>query len=233
MARASSMFLRTTPGELGAGGQPFTATPLLGAHGLAWGTPSRTWPCAQGLGSVRAVGLCCRPCDLRPRLVVRSVLYFSWHRYEHGRFWPYLPESDADAIGQGRGRGFTVNLPWNQVLPPQIPRPTALGLPRVVQGHPQSLGCRGADPTARPGRAQRRCSWPQVGMGNADYLAAFLHVLLPLAFEVTVRGLSRSQEGGGLMPRVPPTPPVQNEGGKGLSKGSPLHPPCSLTLSWC
>ncbi|XP_045043086.2 polyamine deacetylase HDAC10 isoform X3 [Desmodus rotundus] len=65
-----------------------------------------------------------------------SVLYFSWHRYEHGRFWPYLPESNADAVGQGRGRGFTVNLPWNQV-----------------------------------------------GMRNADYVAAFLHVLLPLAFE--------------------------------------------------
>ncbi|XP_039092773.1 polyamine deacetylase HDAC10 isoform X3 [Hyaena hyaena] len=65
-----------------------------------------------------------------------SVLYFSWHRYEHGRFWPYLRESDADAVGQGQGRGFTVNLPWNQV-----------------------------------------------GMGNADYVAAFLHVLLPVAFE--------------------------------------------------
>ncbi|NP_001403079.1 polyamine deacetylase HDAC10 isoform 3 [Mus musculus] len=65
-----------------------------------------------------------------------SVLYFSWHRYEHGSFWPFLPESDADAVGQGQGQGFTVNLPWNQV-----------------------------------------------GMGNADYLAAFLHVLLPLAFE--------------------------------------------------
>ncbi|KAM5287871.1 polyamine deacetylase HDAC10 [Ctenodactylus gundi] len=65
-----------------------------------------------------------------------SVLYFSWHRYEHRRFWPFLPESDADAVGQGQGRGFNVNLPWNQV-----------------------------------------------GMGNADYLAAFLHVLLPLAFE--------------------------------------------------
>ncbi|XP_042553979.1 polyamine deacetylase HDAC10 [Dipodomys spectabilis] len=65
-----------------------------------------------------------------------SVLYFSWHRYEYGRFWPFLRESDADAVGQGQGRGFTVNLPWNQV-----------------------------------------------GMGNADYLAAFLHVLLPLAFE--------------------------------------------------
>ncbi|XP_051016142.1 polyamine deacetylase HDAC10 [Acomys russatus] len=65
-----------------------------------------------------------------------SVLYFSWHRYEHGRFWPCLQESDADAVGQGRGQGFTVNLPWNRV-----------------------------------------------GMENADYLAAFLHVLLPLAFE--------------------------------------------------
>ncbi|KAM7317491.1 hypothetical protein ACRRTK_023793 [Alexandromys fortis] len=65
-----------------------------------------------------------------------SVLYFSWHRYEHGRFWPFLQESDAHVVGQGQGQGFTVNLPWNQV-----------------------------------------------GMGNADYLAAFLHVLLPLAFE--------------------------------------------------
>nr|XP_048300842.1 polyamine deacetylase HDAC10 isoform X2 [Myodes glareolus] len=65
-----------------------------------------------------------------------SVLYFSWHRYEHGRFWPFLQESDAHVTGQGQGQGFTVNLPWNQV-----------------------------------------------GMGNADYLAAFLHVLLPLAFE--------------------------------------------------
>lgn len=65
-----------------------------------------------------------------------SVLYFSWHRYEHGRFWPFLQESDAHVVGQGQGQGFTVNVPWNQV-----------------------------------------------GMGNADYLAAFLHVLLPLAFE--------------------------------------------------
>uniref|UniRef100_A0A671E3C9 Histone deacetylase 10 n=2 Tax=Rhinolophus ferrumequinum TaxID=59479 RepID=A0A671E3C9_RHIFE len=65
-----------------------------------------------------------------------SILYFSWHRYEHGRFWPYLRESNADTVGQGQGRGFTVNLPWNQV-----------------------------------------------GMGNADYVAAFLHVLLPVAFE--------------------------------------------------
>ncbi|XP_006016575.1 histone deacetylase 10 isoform X1 [Alligator sinensis] len=65
-----------------------------------------------------------------------SVLYFSWHRYEHQQFWPMLRESDYDAIGQGKGKGFNINVPWNKI-----------------------------------------------GMGNSDYLAAFFHVLLPLAFE--------------------------------------------------
>ncbi|NWV92572.1 HDA10 deacetylase, partial [Machaerirhynchus nigripectus] len=65
-----------------------------------------------------------------------SVLYFSWHRYEHQEFWPALKESDYDAIGLGKGKGFNINLPWNKV-----------------------------------------------GMGNSDYLAAFFHVLLPMAFE--------------------------------------------------
>lgn len=65
-----------------------------------------------------------------------SVLYFSWHRYEHQQFWPLLRESDYDAVGQGKGKGFNLNVPWNKV-----------------------------------------------GMGNSDYLAAFFHVLLPVAFE--------------------------------------------------
>ncbi|XP_067171774.1 polyamine deacetylase HDAC10 isoform X3 [Apteryx mantelli] len=65
-----------------------------------------------------------------------SVLYFSWHRYEHQEFWPSLKESDYDAVGLGRGKGSNINLPWNKV-----------------------------------------------GMGNSDYLAAFFHVLLPVAFE--------------------------------------------------
>ncbi|XP_015708063.1 polyamine deacetylase HDAC10 isoform X3 [Coturnix japonica] len=65
-----------------------------------------------------------------------SVLYFSWHRYEHQKFWPSLKESDYDAVGLGKGKGFNINLPWNKV-----------------------------------------------GMGNSDYLAAFFHVLLPVAFE--------------------------------------------------
>ncbi|XP_041110002.1 polyamine deacetylase HDAC10 isoform X1 [Polyodon spathula] len=65
-----------------------------------------------------------------------SVLYFSWHRYEHQQFWPNLHESDYNAVGKGKGAGFNINLPWNKV-----------------------------------------------GMNNADYLAVFFHVLLPVAYE--------------------------------------------------
>ncbi|XP_034623565.1 polyamine deacetylase HDAC10 isoform X2 [Trachemys scripta elegans] len=44
-----------------------------------------------------------------------SVLYYSWHRYEHQQFWPLLRESDYDAVGQGKGKGFNLNVPWNKV----------------------------------------------------------------------------------------------------------------------
>ncbi|OBS81149.1 hypothetical protein A6R68_20671, partial [Neotoma lepida] len=65
-----------------------------------------------------------------------SVLYFSIHRYEQGRFWPHLKASNWSTTGFGQGQGYTINVPWNQV-----------------------------------------------GMRDADYIAAFLHVLLPVAFE--------------------------------------------------
>ncbi|KAG5830465.1 hypothetical protein ANANG_G00310910 [Anguilla anguilla] len=65
-----------------------------------------------------------------------SVLYFSWHRYEHQSFWPNLPDSDYDRVGKAGGAGFNINLPWNKV-----------------------------------------------GMDNNDYLSAFFHVLLPVAYE--------------------------------------------------
>ncbi|XP_021091612.1 histone deacetylase 6 isoform X5 [Mesocricetus auratus] len=65
-----------------------------------------------------------------------SVLYFSIHRYEHGRFWPHLKASNWSTTGSGQGQGCTINVPWNQV-----------------------------------------------GMRDADYIAAFLHILLPVAFE--------------------------------------------------
>ncbi|XP_047441722.1 histone deacetylase 6 [Mugil cephalus] len=43
-----------------------------------------------------------------------SVLYISLHRFEHGSFWPHLPESDCGFVGRGRGEGRNINLPWNQ-----------------------------------------------------------------------------------------------------------------------
>ncbi|KAM5221436.1 histone deacetylase 6-like [Ctenodactylus gundi] len=66
-----------------------------------------------------------------------SVLYFSIHRYEQGRFWPHLKASNWSTTGFGQGQGYTINVPWNQV-----------------------------------------------GMRDADYISAFLHILLPVAFEV-------------------------------------------------
>ncbi|XP_059108968.1 histone deacetylase 6 isoform X3 [Peromyscus eremicus] len=65
-----------------------------------------------------------------------SVLYFSIHRYEQGRFWPHLKASNWSTTGFGQGQGYTINVPWNQV-----------------------------------------------GMRDADYIAAFLNILLPVAFE--------------------------------------------------
>ncbi|XP_012585831.1 PREDICTED: histone deacetylase 6 isoform X2 [Condylura cristata] len=65
-----------------------------------------------------------------------SVLYFSVHRYEHGRFWPHLQASNWSTTGFGQGQGYTINVPWNQV-----------------------------------------------GMRDADYIAAFLNILLPVALE--------------------------------------------------
>lgn len=44
-----------------------------------------------------------------------SVLYFSWHRYEHQKFWPQLRESDYDCVGKEKGAGFNINVPWNKV----------------------------------------------------------------------------------------------------------------------
>ncbi|XP_062890991.1 histone deacetylase 6 isoform X3 [Mobula hypostoma] len=65
-----------------------------------------------------------------------SVLYFSIHRYEHGDFWPHLPESDCTTVGGGFGRGYNVNVPWNKT-----------------------------------------------GMSDADYIAAFHNILIPIAHE--------------------------------------------------
>ncbi|KAJ1373597.1 hypothetical protein KIN20_036053 [Parelaphostrongylus tenuis] len=39
----------------------------------------------------------------------------SIHRYENGKFWPHLEESNYDYIGDSEGRGYNVNIPLNEV----------------------------------------------------------------------------------------------------------------------
>eukprot|EP00092_Neocalanus_flemingeri_P007568 GFUD01008168.1.p1 GENE.GFUD01008168.1~~GFUD01008168.1.p1 ORF type:complete len:798 (+),score=290.89 GFUD01008168.1:106-2394(+) len=43
------------------------------------------------------------------------VVYMSVHRYERGKYWPHLRESNSDWVGEGTGKGFNVNVPLNKV----------------------------------------------------------------------------------------------------------------------
>ncbi|KAJ3095104.1 Histone deacetylase 6 [Phlyctochytrium planicorne] len=41
-----------------------------------------------------------------------NVLFFSVHRYENGKFYPYSRIAEADSVGSGEGKGKNVNVPW-------------------------------------------------------------------------------------------------------------------------
>lgn len=43
-----------------------------------------------------------------------QVLYVSIHRYEKGKFWPELIESNFNFIGANKGKGYNLNLPLNE-----------------------------------------------------------------------------------------------------------------------
>ena len=42
-----------------------------------------------------------------------NVLYFSVHRYHGGNFYPFLEQGGPSSVGTGVGRGFNVNVGWN------------------------------------------------------------------------------------------------------------------------
>lgn len=42
------------------------------------------------------------------------MLYISIHRHDNGKFFPYSEEGGHDRVGAGAGRGYNVNVPWNQ-----------------------------------------------------------------------------------------------------------------------
>uniref|UniRef100_A0A0M3ITR8 histone deacetylase n=1 Tax=Ascaris lumbricoides TaxID=6252 RepID=A0A0M3ITR8_ASCLU len=45
----------------------------------------------------------------------KRVMYCSIHRYEDGKFWPHLAESNFDHIGVSSGVGYNINIPLNEV----------------------------------------------------------------------------------------------------------------------
>lgn len=63
------------------------------------------------------------------------ILYMSLHRYDHGLFFPHSKDADYGAVGEGRGEGYNVNVPWNSR-----------------------------------------------GIGDPEYLTAFMKVILPIAY---------------------------------------------------
>jgi len=42
------------------------------------------------------------------------VLYFSVHRYDQGRFYPGSADAAPDCVGDGPGRGFNINVAWDE-----------------------------------------------------------------------------------------------------------------------
>lgn len=45
-----------------------------------------------------------------------KVLYISMHRYDYGEFFPNSKDANYDVVGEERGEGFNVNIPWNKVI---------------------------------------------------------------------------------------------------------------------
>ena len=43
------------------------------------------------------------------------MLYVSLHRYDYACFFPGSREANYDHIGQGEGKGFNMNVAWNDV----------------------------------------------------------------------------------------------------------------------
>ena len=42
-----------------------------------------------------------------------DVMVMSAHRYDEGRFFPYLESGNLDFSGKGDGLGYNINIPWN------------------------------------------------------------------------------------------------------------------------
>uniref|UniRef100_A0A7N6AUL3 UBP-type domain-containing protein n=1 Tax=Anabas testudineus TaxID=64144 RepID=A0A7N6AUL3_ANATE len=145
-----------------------------------------------------------------------SVLYFSVHRYEHGSFWPHLPESDSQCVGSGRAEGRNINLPWNKVSPTDLEVLLDFLLQCVCQFQPQLvLVCAGFD-AALGDQKGEMCVSSQCFHILTRMLMSLGEGRLVLALEggynlqSTAEGVAacvRALLGGACPPLTPPTVP--------------------------
>jgi hypothetical protein len=99
-----------------------------------------------------------------------NVLVFSIHRYDKGDFFPYSPRAAAEVVGEGPGRFFNVNVPWD--LPVEQPRvDVSVPLPRLrrLAGRSSVTDQQRAGDRDGDGGAPVLREVP----GDAEYLAAF------------------------------------------------------------
>lgn len=43
------------------------------------------------------------------------VLFISLHRYDNGSFYPSSEDANYDKIGEGKGKHYNINIPFNDV----------------------------------------------------------------------------------------------------------------------
>ena len=42
------------------------------------------------------------------------VLYISLHLYKNATFFPHSTDANYDKLGEGEGKGFNINIPWQR-----------------------------------------------------------------------------------------------------------------------
>ena len=96
----------------------------------------------------------------------------SLHRYDNGGFFPASDDANFVKSGSGKGEGFNINIPWNDVS--------------IQQNKCNFL----ADINSQSNvlafifHVLSFFFFPvQMRMGDAEYIAAFHQIILPIAYE--------------------------------------------------
>ena len=163
-------------------------------------------------------------------------------RYEHGKEWPNLRESDFDHIGAGRGKGFNCNIPLNKsgntdadylaawhgvVLPLATEFQPELVL--VSAGYDPALGCPEGEQRVSPATFAHLAH--SLGGLAGGRLVALLEggYFLPSLAEGAA--LTLRQLLGAPCPALPPLGPVAGEMEAAIRVPPPPSPPTGTASS--